>query len=168
MTKKQFAALPFRITDGEVEVCLISTRKKKRWSVPKGSLIKRTSPRQTAATEAFEEAGLFGDVGKLKIATFKQRVLHKGRTTRGNVDVFPFRVMGEAVDWPEKHQRELIWVPPQKAVEMVRKPGLKRTIIRFAGSMERHQAPHGEKRLHEHEADAGPGRSDQPKSGTTS
>jgi hypothetical protein len=36
MNTKQFAPLPFRIRDEEISVLLITTRKKRRWSVPKG------------------------------------------------------------------------------------------------------------------------------------
>jgi ADP-ribose pyrophosphatase YjhB (NUDIX family) len=54
---KQFAALPFRLRDNDLEVLLITTRKKGRWSVPKGWPIRQRTPQQTAATEAYEEAG---------------------------------------------------------------------------------------------------------------
>jgi 8-oxo-dGTP pyrophosphatase MutT (NUDIX family) len=60
---KQFAALPYRIRDNDVEILLITTRKKRRWSVPKGWPIKHSTPQQTAAIEAYEEAGVRGAVG---------------------------------------------------------------------------------------------------------
>jgi 8-oxo-dGTP pyrophosphatase MutT (NUDIX family) len=50
--------------DTAVEILLITTRKKGRWSVPKGWPIKRSSPQQTAATEAYEEAGVRGAIGE--------------------------------------------------------------------------------------------------------
>jgi ADP-ribose pyrophosphatase YjhB (NUDIX family) len=49
---KQFAALPYRIRDDDVEILLITTRKNRRWSVPKGWPIKHSTPQQTAAIEA--------------------------------------------------------------------------------------------------------------------
>jgi hypothetical protein len=36
MKSRQFAALPYRMRDDDVEVLLITTRKKGRWSVPQG------------------------------------------------------------------------------------------------------------------------------------
>jgi hypothetical protein len=35
--------LPFRLDDSELRVMLITTRRKRRWSVPKGSLIRNTA-----------------------------------------------------------------------------------------------------------------------------
>jgi 8-oxo-dGTP pyrophosphatase MutT (NUDIX family) len=64
---KQFAALPYRMRDADLEILLITTRKKRRWSVPKGWPIKRSAPHQTAATEAYEEAGVYGKIGKSRI-----------------------------------------------------------------------------------------------------
>ncbi|WPM83744.1 hypothetical protein ML401_38900 [Bradyrhizobium sp. 62B] len=64
MGKKQFAALPFRRHKSELHVMLITTRRKRRWSVPKGSLIRNTEPHRTAALEAYEEAGLIGVIAK--------------------------------------------------------------------------------------------------------
>jgi 8-oxo-dGTP pyrophosphatase MutT (NUDIX family) len=58
---KQFAALPYRIRDSDVEILLITTRKKRRWSVPKGWPIKHSTAQQTAAIEAYEEAGVRGE-----------------------------------------------------------------------------------------------------------
>jgi ADP-ribose pyrophosphatase YjhB (NUDIX family) len=42
--------------DDDVEILLITTRKKRRWSVPKGWPIKHGTPQQTAAIEAYEES----------------------------------------------------------------------------------------------------------------
>jgi hypothetical protein len=64
MGKRQFAALPFRLDNSELRVMLITTRRKRRWSVPKGSLIRNTAPHRTAALEAYEEAGVIGAVAK--------------------------------------------------------------------------------------------------------
>jgi hypothetical protein len=65
---KQFAALPYRIRDDDVEILLITTRKKRRWSGPKGWPIKHSTPQQTAAIEAYEEAGVRGAVGYFRAA----------------------------------------------------------------------------------------------------
>jgi 8-oxo-dGTP pyrophosphatase MutT (NUDIX family) len=64
MATKQFAALPFRILDQEISVLLITTRRKRRWSVPKGWPILPGKPHLTAEIEAYEEAGLIGKVGE--------------------------------------------------------------------------------------------------------
>src|SRR5215217_4191218 len=48
---KQFAALPFRTREDDLEILLITTRKKRRWPVPKGWPIKRAAPHETAVIE---------------------------------------------------------------------------------------------------------------------
>lgn len=58
--------------DTAVEILLITTRKKGRWSVSKGWPIKRSTPQQTAATEAYEEAGVRGAIGEGGIGRFKK------------------------------------------------------------------------------------------------
>jgi 8-oxo-dGTP pyrophosphatase MutT (NUDIX family) len=130
---KQFGALPYRMRDNGVEILLITTRKKRRWSVPKGWPIKDSTPRQTAATEAYEEAGVRGAVGKKKIGSFIKRRLKNKQSVICDVQIFPLEVRQRQANWPEKRQRNRIWVAPRQAVRMVRKAGL-RSAIRNLGN----------------------------------
>src|SRR3954453_15706043 len=77
MKFKQFAALPYRLRDNDVEILLITTRKKRRWSIPKGWPIKHVTPQKTAAVEAYEEAGVHGAPGKKKVGSFRKRRIRK-------------------------------------------------------------------------------------------
>jgi len=60
MAKRQFAALPFSAEGDAVKILLVTTRRRGRWSVPKGWPIPDRKPHQTAGVEAYEEAGLVG------------------------------------------------------------------------------------------------------------
>ena len=131
MKFKQFAALPYRLRDGDVEIMLITTRKKKRWSVPKGWPIKRSTPEQTAAIEAFEEAGVRGDVGAKSIGRFKKRRVRNNQSVLCDVQIFPMEVKQQKRKWPEKRQRSRIWVDPRTAATLVSKRGLRRAIVNF-------------------------------------
>jgi 8-oxo-dGTP pyrophosphatase MutT (NUDIX family) len=133
---KQFAALPYRMRDADLEILLITTRKKRRWSVPKGWPIKRRAPHQTAATEAYEEAGVYGKIGKSRIGQFKKRRLRKNRPVLCDVQIFPLEVKGQQGNWPEKNQRTRIWIAPRKAVKLVRKAGLRRAIQTVEASVD--------------------------------
>jgi predicted NUDIX family NTP pyrophosphohydrolase len=128
MKAKQFAALPYRMRDNAIEILLITTRKKRRWSVPKGWPIKRKSPRGTASTEAFEEAGVRGSVGSKQIGQFKKLRIRKNQPVLCEVAIYPLRVNLEQTDWPEKFERNRIWVNSNDAAKLVTKPGLKRAI----------------------------------------
>lgn len=127
MKFKQFAALPYRMRDDAVEILLITTRKKGRWSVPKGWPIKRKSPQQTAATEAYEEAGVHGAVGKKRIGQFRKRRLKKRHLVMCDVQIFPLAVTRQQKQWPES-ERSRVWVAPRKAAKLVRTAGLRRAI----------------------------------------
>lgn len=61
-TPQQAAAIPFRRRRGEVEICLITTVKAGKWTVPKGFIDPGATAPETAVREAREEAGLHGRV----------------------------------------------------------------------------------------------------------
>src|SRR3954452_24238974 len=136
MGKKQFAALPFTLNNSELRVMLITTRRKRRWSVPKGSPMRKTEPHRTAALEAYEEAGLVGVTAKRALGSFKHRKRKGDRKQTVNVAVFPMRVHGQERWWPEKGEREAIWVSPKTAGRLVHKAQLRRLIARFAAQTE--------------------------------
>lgn len=129
---RQFAALPFRVHDSDLQVMLITTRRKRRWSVPKGSAIGKKKPHRTAAIEAYEEAGLLGAIGKRALGAFKHRKVRRGRKHTLDVDVFPLKVRKQKASWPEKGQRDAIWLPAHEAARLVHKDELARLIARFA------------------------------------
>lgn len=137
MGKKQFAALPFRLDNSELRVMLITTKSKRRWSVPKGSLIRNTSPHRTAALEAYEEAGVMGVIAKRALSSFKHRKRKGERTRTMDVAVFPMKVHGRERWWPEKGEREAIWVSAEMAARLVHKAELRQLIKRFAAQTEK-------------------------------
>src|ERR1700731_1396671 len=67
----QCAALPFKIAPDGIRVLLLTSRETRRWVIPKGWPIRGLKPREVAAREAFEEAGLIGAiVGKRSIGSY--------------------------------------------------------------------------------------------------
>ena len=57
----QYGALPYRFAaDGSLEVLIVTTRRTRRWIIPKGWPIHGLTPAKSAAREAFEEAGVRG------------------------------------------------------------------------------------------------------------
>src|ERR1700712_929882 len=128
MKFKQFAALPYRMRDDGIEILLITTRKKRRWSVPKGWPIKRKTPQQTAATEAYEGAGVHGAVGSRRIGQFRKCRLKKQKPVMCDVQIFPLAATRQRDIWPEQHERNRVWVAPRKAAKLVKKSGLRRAM----------------------------------------
>jgi 8-oxo-dGTP pyrophosphatase MutT (NUDIX family) len=65
---------------------------------------------ELAAKEAYEEAGLIGEVGVEAIGSYEYlKPLPQGRTRDCRVDVFSMHVHRLLDDWPERKQRKRQW-----------------------------------------------------------
>ncbi|KAA2237062.1 NUDIX hydrolase [Salinarimonas soli] len=127
----QYAALPFRREgDGRLCVFLVTSRETRRWVIPKGWPIRGLKPHDSAAREAYEEAGLEGRVRKKRIGgyTYEKR-LDQGLVTCA-VDVFPLEVKRQTKRYPEKGQRDGRWMEPAEAADLVQEPDLADLIRR--------------------------------------
>jgi 8-oxo-dGTP pyrophosphatase MutT (NUDIX family) len=128
----QFAALPYRLSGEGVEILLITTRRSKRWIVPKGWPIEGLEPAASAAQEALEEAGLSGEIDRDSIGFFTYlKELRHGISVPCQVLVFPLRVTRQRKTWAEKYTREFRWVTLAEAARMVDEAGLRRLILKF-------------------------------------
>ena len=68
----QYAALPYRVAGkGSLEILLITSRDTRRWVIPKGNPIPSMAHYETAAREAFEEAGIEGGIATESIGSFR-------------------------------------------------------------------------------------------------
>ncbi|MEI7863017.1 MAG: NUDIX hydrolase [Planctomycetota bacterium] len=111
------------IRDGRI--CLITSSSGKRWLVPKGNLQKGRDLRETAAQEAWEEAGLLGRVTNRPLGSYhfmKLGCLHE-------VVVFRMRVSDAKRNWPERRLRRRRWMRPQKAAERIEHAQLKEIVL---------------------------------------
>jgi 8-oxo-dGTP pyrophosphatase MutT (NUDIX family) len=133
--KVQYAALPWRPgAGGRIEVMMITSRETRRWVIPKGWPIETLGPGDSAAQEAFEEAGIRGDVWAEPIGGYDyDKRLKSGALQPVEVDVFPLLVREELADWPEHGQRERRWFPAAEAADLVLEPRLAELIRDFAG-----------------------------------
>jgi len=133
--RAQYGALPHRFThDGELEILLITTRQSKRWIIPKGWPIKGLQPARSAAREAFEEAGVRGRIGAKSVGFFVyDKILDEnGVRVSCEVRVFPLLVRRQSKIWPEKEQRVVQWLSPDKALTLIEEPELKALVAAFA------------------------------------
>ena len=132
--RTQYAALPWRRrADGAVEVLLVTSRETRRWVIPKGNPIRNLKPGPSAAQEAFEEAGVRGQVrGKAVGLYHYDKRLRSGRSQHVRVFVHPLEVREELAAWPEQAQREREWVTPAEAAERVDERELKNLLAGFA------------------------------------
>jgi 8-oxo-dGTP pyrophosphatase MutT (NUDIX family) len=134
----QFAALPFWIAaDGQPRVMLITSRETHRWVIPKGWPMHGRKPRDVAAREAFEEAGVVGRIiGKKPVGSYHySKQLPSHDSVLCEVQVFLLLVEQQLEDWPEKSQRKTCWVQPQEAYELVSEGGLAELMRQALGRL---------------------------------
>jgi len=133
MARTQFAALPYKLCDGELRVMLVTSRETRRWIIPKGWPEKALEPHALAAREAFEEAGLVGIAAPTPIGFFQyEKRLKTGKTRTCKVAVYPLEVEYELADWPETGQRERRWFSPSEAALLVQEGGLISLLLHIA------------------------------------
>ena len=106
---------------------LITSRKSERWIIPKGYVEKGLSPADSAAKEAYEEAGLIGEVHYKKAGQFRYSKFGK----HFSVQVYPLFIETMLDEWDEMHDRRRKLVTPAEAVEMVYHEELRQIITNY-------------------------------------
>ena len=117
----QAAAIPVR----RGQICLVTTSSGRRWIVPKGQVPLGISPSLLAACEAWEEAGVLGQIDENPLCVFP--LSKRGRTQ--DVQVFLLEVTRIVNDWPERRLRQRIWLPPDEAALRIRHESLRALLI---------------------------------------
>lgn len=128
---KQVATLCWRAKP-VLEVLLITSLKSRRWILPKGWLEPNLTAAESAAREAFEEAGITGKIDAQPIGQYhylKEKKDGSGMPCR--VDVFALAALKQLHDWPEKGARDIAWLPLDQAAVRVAEPGLRQILKNF-------------------------------------
>lgn len=128
----QMAALCHRQIGDEKEVLLV-TSSEGRWILPKGWPMKGKNGAQTAAQEAWEEAGVkAAEVSDEPLALY-QTVKRKSDGTElpCETEVYTVEVAKLADTFPEHKRRKRRWVSVSKALKLVEDPGLRRVLRTF-------------------------------------
>ena len=87
---KQSGVVPYFIDKGVKKIILITAKNsKKNWIVPKGHIEMGMSPQLSAANEAFEEAGIKGEVDSKVVGT----LCYSKKGKKCKVDFYPFKVL---------------------------------------------------------------------------
>ena len=122
----QAAALPVVETEEGIQIVLISTIKG-NWTLPKGVIDPGETPQETAIKEAWEEAGVEGEIEGIEFARFEQRKWGGKCTIR----VFILKVQAALDTWPENDTRVRRILPVREALELIvkrQKPVIQKLI----------------------------------------
>jgi 8-oxo-dGTP pyrophosphatase MutT (NUDIX family) len=103
----QACAIPFRVADGRIEVCLVTSRRKRRWVFPKGIVEPGETEAEAALKEAHEEAGLSGRIVSEPLGSYERRKWG----VRFVVTCFLMHVDRQQRTWRESSIREREWLP---------------------------------------------------------
>ena len=122
----QSAVIPYRRQNGKLEILLITNRKRKRWVVPKGIIEPHLTPAESAVQEAWEEAGIKGQVQPQPIGHYHYDKW--GGTCR--VELFLFRVETVHAQWLEDF-RQRQWFSVPEAAHHVREKRLQELILQL-------------------------------------
>lgn len=129
----QSAAIPYRLAAAGMEVLMVTSRGGGRWLFPKGGIGKGLTPAQSAQREAYEEAGVLGDMHAAPVGRYRFRKRDMPPGAEGcDVEVFLLHVRRQLDDWPEKGQRRLRWVEIGEAALMAQESGLVEILLRLA------------------------------------
>lgn len=130
--RTQFGAICWRRHKDEVQVALVTSRRTRRWVIPKGWPMDGTTPAESAAYEAYEEAGLEGAASDVCLGIYSYAKIMDGADDLPCVvAVFPGKVKKVLRSWPERRERKRKWVTPRKAAAMVDAPELSRLLREF-------------------------------------
>ena len=128
----QSSVIPYRVRDGKAEILVIASSKKHHLVVPKGIKDPGLSPRESAAREALEEAGIEGEVAETALGSYS---CEKWGATC-TVAVYPMkvtRVIAEE-EWEENH-RGRQWVSPEKAIRELKQKELGPLVEKLAAML---------------------------------
>lgn len=104
----------------EGKICLVTSKKGKRWVIPKGSISKGKSAPETALIEAWEEAGLTGKLEQNPLGTYS----YAKSGLSFLVTVFLMRVTSVAEVFPERRVRLRKWVTLFEAFSLIQEKDL--------------------------------------------
>ena len=110
--REQVAAVCYRVRKLKIQFLLVRTRKG-RWTFPKGGVVKGLTRAQSAALEAFEEAGVHG---RIEEASFTRYALRKGASADSEPEITTYAHLCEVLQLgaPQEENRYPTWFSSEK------------------------------------------------------
>lgn len=121
----QSGVVPFRRKNGEIEVLLITSKKKKKWIVPKGFVEFNLTAFESAKKEAYEEAGVIGSTETIELGSYNVK---KG-IGLCHMKIYSLEVIKVVDDYPENDERKRKWFSIKEAADTVSVPELVPMIL---------------------------------------
>ncbi len=123
----QSGVIPYKIVDDNAYVLLVTSRKKKKWILPKGVAETPMTLQESATKEAWEEAGALGIAGRSSIGTLR----YKKKGVEISCTYYPLRVTKLTRHYPEMKFRKRKWVKLVDAHKFVKSKDLQKLLKAF-------------------------------------
>lgn len=130
---QQVGALPYAMVGERMAFLLVTSRRSGRWIFPKGAIEPDLTAWDSAALEAFEEAGVRGIVERAPIGTYRAIAGATGNKLV-DIDLYPLCVTEQLDSWKEQHQRLRHWVTLEEACRLLDNQPLARLVTQFHDS----------------------------------
>ncbi|KXN68771.1 hypothetical protein CONCODRAFT_51362, partial [Conidiobolus coronatus NRRL 28638] len=128
---RQVAGVVAYSPDNSNKICIVSSSKKSnKWVLPKGGVESGEKKKIAAAREAWEEAGIKGEVGD-KLGDWHIYTVNSEGLRAEHYTFYTLKVTKIYDDWPEKDGRRRKWVQADKALELVKWKYMKKAISKF-------------------------------------
>lgn len=108
----QSGLLPFKKEKDQIYFLLITSRKSKKWIIPKGYIDSSLTPFESAQKEAYEEAGVICKNNENLVGEWRIQKKYG----KNIVVVYCAEVVKELVQYPEKGEREKRWFLASEAI----------------------------------------------------
>jgi 8-oxo-dGTP pyrophosphatase MutT (NUDIX family) len=132
--RTQYGALCWRMRRDSLQVLLVTSRDTGRWVIPKGWPHENKDGANSAAREAWEEAGVEGAVDPRCLGVFAYDKLQPAEASVPCVvGVYSLRVQRLSRRFPERNQRRRKWFSIEKAAKRVAEPELRALMLAMRG-----------------------------------
>jgi 8-oxo-dGTP pyrophosphatase MutT (NUDIX family) len=140
---RQYGAIPIRLGPrDQLEILLLTSRGTGRWVIPKGWPMRSRTPAGTAKREAYEEAGVKGQLwSRQAVGTYRYMKRDEKFTGEILVRVFVLTVEEQKKDWPERGERRTRWFSVRAAAAKVAEPGLAKLLRSVPAVLVRQKKP---------------------------
>ncbi|VAX13661.1 hypothetical protein MNBD_GAMMA24-653 [hydrothermal vent metagenome] len=130
----QSAVIPYRIRNDRVEILIITSSRNKHWIVPKGVIDIGLSAQESAAKEAFEEAGVLGRVGDTLLGTYT----YEKWGANCIIKVYPMEVLNVISEQERlEPERQRIWITAEQAPSYLKQKALLSMVLKLTRKLTR-------------------------------
>ncbi len=123
----QSGVIPFTIKNNKLRLLIITNSRRDKWLFPKGIVEKNMTNEESAAMEAYEEAGVIGEVLLMKIGSYNTN--KNGGVCK--IDMFPLLIDKIMNVWPEKKIRKRKLINPDEIGDYIKDKKLLKIVEKF-------------------------------------